>query len=528
MKYADIVDAKTASALQTAWLHAALEPVSEFGRRAYAQLRPYRPGQEMQARQRACEIADLSAGDIDAIRETLACAPDPLPAISAAAMGNDLEDAHLLELLRFLDAAHRVDPSRASSALTDLAALLESGRAGKTGFYLSEKFDPVLAKARTAAERAQTEYEAARERLARAAAAALGRGQLPCGEFIVMRDSVERLPAGMRIVREAPTYFLCELEMDEAALNALRKRDEAEEAAAHAERSVRAHISRSVRRCVSELERLLAALADLDVRVAQACFARDYACVPPQVLELPAVVFEDASYLPMREELQAQGRSYEPISIALHEVAVLTGPNMAGKTVALRTCGFIALLTAFGIPVPAKSAQCALFDDIAWLGIGSEPQSEELLSSFAAEVVRLQEILSRPASHSLLLVDEFARTTTPHEGKALLVALLKMLRSRGSTAFAVTHLAGIARDAQARHFAVRGLRDVSGEQPATDLPAALAALAKSMDYSIVEVRGDEQREAGALALARLLGLNGEVVAEAARLMRAETEQPWIR
>ncbi len=133
---------------------------------------------------------------------------------------------------------------------------------------------------------------------------------------------------------------------------------------------------------------------------------------------------------------------------------------MGGKTVALRTCGFIALLVAFGIPVPAASAQCGLFDDIAWLGIGAHEEPGGLLSSFAREVVRLQELLSRPAARMLVLVDEFARTTTPHEGKALLVAMLRGFRRRERLAFCATHLAGVAIEAGVRHFAVRGIREV--------------------------------------------------------------------
>jgi DNA mismatch repair ATPase MutS len=119
-----------------------------------------------------------------------------------------------------------------------------------------------------------------------------------------------------------------------------------------------------------------------------------------------------------------------------------------------------------------------------------------------------------------LLIDEFARTTTPHEGKALLVALIRSLRRRGRLAFIATHLAGIAPEAQARHFAVRGLRNVPKGAPAGDLQAALASLADSMDYAIVE-SGDGTGQADAVALAHLLGLDEDIVAEAANVLGGE-------
>ena len=533
MNYSALVDAATASALDLAWLNAQLEPLSEPGRRAYASLEPFPPGVEREAAERAQAIADMAqridSAAVDAMRDALRAMPDPLPALSRATMGDTLEDANLLELLRFLDAARRLAPHvRIGDEAREVAQLLEHGRAGKFGFYLSEKFDPSLAAARAQANRAQTEFDTARGRAARRIAGELGREEISGTEFIVMRDQAPVLPPGVRVVREAPTYLLCELELDEPALEALRKRDEAAARVAAIEESVRATVSRAVRERSRALEALLHGVGDLDVRLAQVRFTKQYACVPAQIAGERTLRFSNARYLPLQSELEAQGRRYEPISIDLSDAAVLTGPNMGGKSVALRTCGFLALLASFGIPVPAQEARCGLFDEIAWLGIGAQEELGGLLSSFAREVVRLNEILARPASSALLLIDEFARTTTPHEGKALLVALIRALRRRGRLAFIATHLAGIASEAQARHFAVRGLRDVPKAAPAGDLRAALASLADSMDYAVTEVGDGTKGQADAVALAHLLGLDDEIVAEAAHLLGGEPGASWTR
>jgi len=526
MRFASIIDATTASALDVAWLNAQLEPLSEPGRRAYDRLEPLRPGEELQAQQRADAIADLAKrmepAEVDAMRDALRTMPDPLPAISRAAMGATLEDANLLELLRFLDVVQRLHAHVPISAdILRIAQLLESGRAGKFGFYLSDSFDSSLASVRADADRAQAEYDASRGRLAQRAARELKRDEIPGGEFIVMREAARALPQGVRVVREAPTYLLCELELDEAALEALRKRDDAAARVAQAEEAVRVQVSREVRACAQTFEMLDEAVGEFDVRLAQVRFTQQYACVPAQIVAERSLRFTNARYLPLQFELEAQGRRYEPISIDLSDAAVLTGPNMGGKSVALRTCGFIALLSAFGIPVPAQSAQSAIFDDVAWLGIGAFEELGGLLSSFAREVVRLNELLARPASQALLLIDEFARTTTPHEGKALLVALIRALRRRGRLAFIATHLGGIAAETQARHFAVRGLRNVPKAAPAGDLQAALASLADSMDFAVAEVVDGGSRQADAVALAHLLGLDDEIVAEAAGVLRGE-------
>jgi DNA mismatch repair ATPase MutS len=526
MKFAAVLDATTASALDVAWLNAQLEPLSEPGRRAYARFGPLRPGEEREAQQRSKAIADLAAridaAEVDAMRDALRTMPDPLPAVSRAAMRDTLEDANLLELLRFLDVAQRLQAYvPVSEDARKVAQLLERGRSGKFGFYLSEKFDSALAQARAGAQSAQAEFDSMRGRLAQRVAQQLGREEISGGEFIVMREDASALPRDVRVVREAPTYLLCELDLDEAAIEALRKRDAAADRVAAAEESVRARVSQEVRDRSRALEALVEAVGEFDLRLAQVRFTQQHACVPARIVADRSVRFTNARYLPLQYELETQGRRYEAISLELSDAAVLTGPNMGGKSVALRTCGFVALLAAFGIPVPAERAQCAIFDEIAWLGIGAQEELGGLLSSFAREVVRLNELLARPAKHALLLVDEFARTTTPHEGKALLVALIRALRRRGRLAFIATHLAGIAADAQARHFAVRGLRDVPKAAPAGDLQAALASLADSMDYAVVEVGDGGVLQADAVALAHLLGLDDDIVAEAAHVLEGE-------
>lgn len=538
MKFSDLLDATTASALQVAWLSEALAPVSEPGRRAEAEMAPFRPGQEDEAQRRAQELMEwsqrLDAQRIDAMRDALRTSPDPLAAISRAAMGDVLEDAQLLELQRFLDAVKRIDalmeaPVRVflDADCAAVAAFLEKGRAGKFGFYLADTFDSQLAAARADADRAQAEYDSARGRLGERVAQELNREEAPAGEFIVMRDAGVRIPRGVRVVREAPTYYLCELELDDAAVEALRKRDAANEAVAAAEQTVRVRLAAEIRDRAQALESLSARIGEFDVLLAHARFAQRHECVPVIVTRERKLVFRQGRYLPLEAELTAQGRRYEPISIDLQDVAVLTGPNMGGKSVALRTCGFIAMLAAFGIPAPAKHAESCLFEEISWLGIGAQEELGGLLSSFAREVVRLQELLSRGSQRTLALVDEFARTTTPHEGKALLVALIRVLRRRGRLAFIATHLAGIAAEADVRHFAVRGLRNVPTLRSA-DLSAALSALADSMDYAVVEVRGGADRQADAIALAHVLGLDEEIVAEAGAVLAEESGTPWTR
>ena len=219
----------------------------------------------------------------------------------------------------------------------------------------------------------------------------------------------------------------------------------------------------------------------------------------------------------MRAALADAGLPYTPISLDLAGAAVLTGPNMGGKSAALATCGFLAACVAHGVPPPARSAVLPLVASVAW--IGSEPAAgrPRLLSAFGAEVVRAREGLAA-AAPALLLVDEFARTTGPREGRALLVALVESLAGRGVFALVATHFDGVARDAGVPHLTIAGLGDRALDaHAARDIGAALDAVAQAMDYRIVAADGDAGARSDALALAGLLGLDSTIVERAAAL-----------
>ena len=247
------------------------------------------------------------------------------------------------------------------------------------------------------------------------------------------------------------------------------------------------------------------AFAQVDLLIACARFARNFACVVPEFTENVEFEIDDARFVPLASRLEAQGRAFTAISLRLEGVAVLTGPNMGGKSVCLRTCGFIALCAAFGLPVPAARARLPLLAQIAWLGVGSDETHGGLLSAFAREVVRLNEVLANEERPRLLLLDEFARTTTPREGKALVVAIVRRLQAEGALGIVATHVDGVAAAAGARHYAVRGLKAVPQRPPGGDLERALATLGASMDYTLEEVTGERRPGADAIALAALLG-----------------------
>jgi hypothetical protein len=531
------LDAQSAQRIGAAWLRIALAPASDFGRRAEDAAQPFGPGDGAAARARCAQVVRLAEclrpDGVARLRSALRRAPDPTEIISRATVGDPLGDVDFFELGRFAealeavartwDAAGGAAPER-PPLVPAIGALLGRGFEGGT-FYLADGFGGgALGAARARYAAADAELVRQRRRLVDkleplAAAAADGE------DFIVMRDAVPAVPPGTRVVRETAAYRLLALEFDEAAVAAARARDAALAGLATAEEFVRRDLAAGIAQAGPRVLEAAHALGELDRTLARVAFTQRWGgCVPE--LGAARFVFRDASFVPLRAALAEAGLAYTPISLELRGAAVLTGPNMGGKSAALATCGFLAVCVAAGVPPPAKEAALPLLGSIAW--IGNEPATDpgRLLSAFGAEVVRARDALAEAVPPALLLVDEFARTTGPREGRALLVALVEALSGRDAFALIATHFESVARDAGVAHLTIAGLADRSLDlHAARDLHAALDAIAAAMDYRIVAVDGEARSASDALAVAALLGLEPAIVARAAALFAGETTGP---
>ena len=512
------VDPSTAERIGLTWLRAELAPGGAFGRRHDELTPPYRPGEEARAQ---AEIADvvalaerLDADGVARLRAALRAVPEPGPIVARARAGDALADVDFYELGRFVDALGALRaawdvaggaPDRRPPALDGLRTLLAPGREG-SGFYLADAFAPPLRAARAALARAEADAEARRETIAARVRAATGID--PAGEeFVVLRDVYDGpLPAGVLVVRETPTYRTAALQVlapeRDAALGALGELEE------NARRALAAQVT-------SEAGALGAAadeLGALDRCLARVALAQRWGgCVPE--LRPGGVAFTEATFAPLASALAARGRRYTPLSLELRGVAVVTGPNMGGKSAALATAGFVCACAALGVPPPARAAALPLLDTIGWIGGEGHEDRTRLLSSYAAEVVRARDALLRASPRALILVDEFARTTGPREGRALLVAFAEALRTRGATALIATHFDGVAGAAGVAHLRIAGLHERALGALSDDLEAALDAINAAMDYRIVPA-GEAAGESDALALAELLGLERALIERA--------------
>lgn len=213
----------------------------------------------------------------------------------------------------------------------------------------------------------------------------------------------------------------------------------------------------------------------------------------------------------LKARLEAAGMRYQPIDICIGGgVTLITGANMAGKTVLLKSVGTAQLMAQCGMYVPADMAVVCLVDDVV-TSIGDDQDEMNGLSSFASEIIKISSIVEGARTKRLLvLIDEPARTTNPVEGKALVQAIVKILDPRQSLSLITTHYGQLG--AECRRLRVKGF-----VEDKADVPLNPRNINLFIDYSLEEDASDEvPREA--IRIAAILGCDAEMLDMARRCL----------
>ena len=261
------------------------------------------------------------------------------------------------------------------------------------------------------------------------------------------------------------------------------------------------------------LSKALEGVAHLDVLQAKALLAVQLDLCRPEVCVEGGEVYtayEGLFHPEIKDNLQRNGKDI----VIRPEVTLITGANMAGKTVLLKSVALAQCLCQFGFYVPAK---CARVASVAEVAISSGDGQDELsgLSSFAAEMLCVDRIIRevKAGRKILVLIDELARTTNPAEGRALVCGVVELLAGAGVPVLITTHYSGI--EGRCRRLRVRGFREEKIEGALT-----LANVTSFIDYSLVEEEREEvPREA--IRIAEILGVDGELLEKARRVMEKE-------
>ena len=198
------------------------------------------------------------------------------------------------------------------------------------------------------------------------------------------------------------------------------------------------------------LERLEEGLVRLDTLRARARWAQEVEAVAL----LPAG--DSLRLSSARHPLLAMGvgvarEAVVPLDLELHtsrvpgKVLLVSGPNMGGKTVLLKTVGLAVALAHAAMPVTAAEGSRVPEVDELVADIGDEQSLAQGLSTYAAHLKALAEMTASASPRTLLLADEMGAGTDPEDGAALSRSLLEHFAERGAWVVASTHLGTLKR-----------------------------------------------------------------------------------
>ena len=185
------------------------------------------------------------------------------------------------------------------------------------------------------------------------------------------------------------------------------------------------------------------AIARLDVLTSFAVVAVDMRYCRPDVNLNGEIVIKDGRH-PVVEKLLSD-TPFVPNDVTLdgkdNRVAIITGPNMAGKSTYMRQTALIVLMAQIGSFVPASSAKIAITDAI-YTRVGASDDLASGQSTFMVEMNEVAEIIKNATSQSLLILDEIGRGTSTFDGMSIARAVLEYVADKkklGARALFATH-----------------------------------------------------------------------------------------
>ncbi|MEO0588262.1 MAG: DNA mismatch repair protein MutS, partial [Planctomycetota bacterium] len=223
----------------------------------------------------------------------------------------------------------------------------------------------------------------------------------------------------------------------------------ARERAVAREQDLFASLCAAAAKQTDHLQALADAAADLDVLL---CFAdrarrRDYA--RPTLTDAPGLhavaarhpVLDDRladRLVPNDIALGPAAREAAGTDESTASLALITGPNMAGKSTYIRTAALITLLAHTGSYVPAAEATVGLTDRV-FTRVGAADELHTGQSTFMVEMTETARICHHATDRSLVILDEVGRGTSTLDGLALAWAIVEHLADRGCPTLFATH-----------------------------------------------------------------------------------------
>ena len=194
---------------------------------------------------------------------------------------------------------------------------------------------------------------------------------------------------------------------------------------------------------LDRIERTAKAIAELDVLVSLANVASDNRYTRPEINQGSIIRLKESRH-PVVEAL-LRDSLFVPNDVILdnseNRIAIITGPNMAGKSTYMRQVALIVIMAQMGSFVPASYAEIGIADAV-FTRVGASDDLASGQSTFMVEMNEVANIVSHATSKSLLILDEIGRGTSTYDGMSIARAVLEYVadkRKLGARTLFATH-----------------------------------------------------------------------------------------
>ena len=388
-----------------------------------------------------------NARDLRSLESTLAIVPELRATLTTLldesdGRSNDPANDRSTDAIESL--LERLDPLSETRTLIDRAIVSEPPIEITEGGLINEGFDEELDRLRTTTREGRewvaSLEEAERERTG-IDSLSVGHNEVHGYYIEVTNPNLDRVPddyTRRQTLKNAERFYTPELKQREDEILGAAERADALEYELFCE------VRSSVAEEVDRLQSLAGAIAELDALCSLATVAVEREYVRPEF-------HDDARRSADRRGIEIEGgrhpvvetreESFVPNDTDLPRgsIAIVTGPNMSGKSTYMRQVALIVLLAQVGSFVPAEAARLPIVDRI-FTRVGASDDIAGGESTFMREMTELTEILHDATDESLVLLDEVGRGTSTADGRAIARATIEYVHDElGAMTLFATH-----------------------------------------------------------------------------------------
>ncbi len=529
-----LMDEKTKGILEFERVLMELHPMTPFGQKLKSGLKAYEVHEKEQLKEELDRVEAIlklinnQRAVFVELRTNMRQVKDIRKSVERCCSGGVLSVVELFELKNFVHIVKALAESQKAvqwnmpekykvRELQWVEEILDPEATGIKTFYIYDSYSEALSAIRKEKASCEHKLDIIKKAAAKKAEEELGLPVRSTGEITVSKSQcniLDRLKnnAALQAVGETYINVTYRVRPDNDMLELMKAIEDMKAEEAVEEALILERLSTEISRRGSEILEAMDIIAEFDLLVAKAYMANGYNGVKPDICDDMRLNITKGRHPLVETGLRKKARTFTPISVKLDRgVSLITGANMGGKTVSLKMVGLLAAMAQYGFLVPAEQMEICM-NAYIYISAGDEQSIDMGLSTFGAEIRSVKEALARSEEKGLILIDELARGTNPHEGYAISKAIIDYLEDKPSITIITTHFDGLVKQG-IRHLQVKGLRDIDFSNIKDS-----DEISKYMDYTLIEVEQEAMVPQDAINISRLMGIPEAILQRAEEIM----------